>query len=254
MIYLLKSRNLVLPDLNIDRLMELTEIKAGKTGHGLLIERDGGIKGDTDTVKQIREDIEKHDKFVIPDHFVVSAVFQKYGIKNANRRIYPEDILKPAVEEYLKTKVHGFGNAAIGALDHPLNSSALSLHDVTHKILDLKWVNNTLIGEMELHLSPGYRRYGICSTSGDLAANLILDNILIGVSSRGVGDVQEKYGDYIVSEYELISWDVVAEPSTPNAFIDFEMSNLEQFIESDSTKDEKKSINEKMEHISKLLL
>ena len=55
----------------------IKEIKAGQTGYGLLIERDGGIKGDTDVINQIKEDINHHDKFVIPDHFIVSAVLQK---------------------------------------------------------------------------------------------------------------------------------------------------------------------------------
>ena len=68
---------------------QLTEIKAGQCGHGLLIEHDGHIIGKKDTIQQIKEDIEAGHKFVIPDDFIVSAVFQKYGIKNANGRIYP---------------------------------------------------------------------------------------------------------------------------------------------------------------------
>lgn len=72
----------------------IKEIKKGETGKGLLIENDGHIIGNQDTIQQIKEDIAHHDKFVIPDKFTVKAVFQKYGIKNANGRIYPEDILK----------------------------------------------------------------------------------------------------------------------------------------------------------------
>ena len=110
---------------------QLTEVKAGQTGHGLLIEHDGRIIDKKDTVQQIKEDIENNHKFVIPDDFIVSAVFQKYGIKNANGRIYPEDVLKREVQKYLENQVAN--HCAIGALDHPA-ASTLSGHDVTHNI------------------------------------------------------------------------------------------------------------------------
>lgn len=232
----------------------IKEIKAGETGYGLLIERDGGIKGDNDVISQIKEDISHHDKFVIPDHFIVNAIFQKYGIKNANGRIYPENILKPEVERYINECINGFGNTAIGSLDHPVQSS-LSLHDVTHKILNLAWNNHTLIGEMELHLSPGYRRYGICSTSGDLAANLILDGIQIGVSSRALGNVVQKLGALIVDDsLELIGWDIVATPSTPNAWITTDAAKLKPFMENKEEDEENKDrIDETLEKAKNLI-
>lgn len=232
----------------------LCEVKAGETGMGLLVERDFHITGNDEMIKQIREDINSDKKFVIPDKFVVSAIFQKYGVKNANGRIYPENVLKPEVDRYIKEKIHGFGNCAIGALDHP-SASSLSLHDVTHKILDMRWEGCTLVGEMELHLSPGYRKYGVCSTSGDLAANLILDNILIGVSSRALGNVIDKYGTLIVDDdLELIGWDVVCENSTPGAHIATNPSDLEQFIENKKQSEGKKNVNEKLDRLGKILL
>ena len=81
---------------------QLVEIKRGQVGTGLLIEHDGHIIGKSDIINQIKEDIDAHHKFVIPDDFVVSAVFQKYGIKNANGRIYPENILKREVQKYME--------------------------------------------------------------------------------------------------------------------------------------------------------
>lgn len=136
------------------------------------------------------------------------------------------------------------------------NSSSLSLHDVTHKILDLRWQGCTLLGEMELHLSPGYRKYGICSTSGDLAANLILDGILIGVSSRALGNVIDKYGTLIVDDdLELIGWDIVCENSTPGAHISTNPKDLEQFIESKEQDETKQQIQEsKLDRLNKILL
>lgn len=230
----------------------LTEIKAGKTGHGLLIEHDGHIIGKDDTIRQIREDIEAGHKFVVPDDFVVSAVFQKYGIKNANGRIYPEDILKREVQKYLENQVAN--RSAVGALDHPSYSS-LSGHDVAHRILDLRWEGRTLVGEMKLHLSPGYKRHGVCSTSGDLVANMILDGIRIGVSSRAVGSVEDKYGTLIVGDdLELVGWDDVLEPSTSNAWIATDAGDLQPYIEGDETRKDRPQLSEKLEKVRKILL
>ena len=230
---------------------QLVEIKNGQTGTGLLIEHDGHIIGKSDTINQIKEDIDAHHKFVIPDDFIVSAVFQKYGIKNANGRIYPESVLKREVQKYLENQVARA--SAVGALDHP-NYSSLSGHDVAHRILDLRWEGKTLVGEMKLHLSPGFKKYGVCSTSGDLVATMIIDGVRIGVSSRGVGSVEQKFGTLMVGDdFELVGWDDVLEPSTNNAWIATDMSDLQPYIETDCTKLCKPNLTEKIEKIGKIL-
>ncbi len=232
-------------------LEQLNEIKAGQTGYGLLIEHDGHIIGKKDTIMQIKEDIAHHDKFVIPDDFIVSAVFQKYGVKNANGRIYPEAILKREVQKYLENQIAM--HTSVSALDHP-SSSSLSGHDVAHRILDLRWEGHTLVGEMKLHLSPGYKRYGVCSTSGDLVANMILDDIRVGVSSRAVGSVEEKLGVLMVGDdLELICFDNVLEPSTPNAWVAREFEDLRPFIENNQNK-KGPVLNEKIAKINSILL
>ena len=235
---------------NYSFLSQLNEVKKDHTGTGLLIENDGHIIPPKDTISQIKEDIETGHKFVMPDDFIVSAVFQKYGIKNANGRIYPENVLKTQVEKYIQERV--MTGCAIGALDHP-QASSLSGHDVAMNILNLEWQGRTLVGEMKLHLSPGYKRYGICSTSGDLVANMLLDNILIGVSSRGVGSVKNQGGVLVVDDdYDIICWDVVMEPSTNQAFIKLNRADLQPFIESKTH--ENTPINEKISRLEKILL
>ena len=232
------------------KIGNLNEVKRGQTGTGLLIENDGHIIPPKDTLSQIREDINNGSKFVIPDDFIVSAVFQKYGIKNANGRIYPENVLRTQVDKYIRERVNN--NCAIGALDHPAASS-LSGHDVAMNILNLEWQGRTLVGEMKLHLSPGYKKYGICSTSGDLVANMLLDNLLIGVSSRGVGSVKNQGGILVVDDdYDIICWDVVLEPSTPMAYIKSNRSELEPFLESKETN--KNLVNEKLNRMEKILI
>lgn len=228
-----------------DNLTDIREVKAGESGSGLLIERDGHIIANSDTVKQINEDIGSNKQFVIPDHFVVSAVFQKYGIKNANGRIYPEDVLRREVDRYIKERVET--RCAVGSLDHP-SSSALSGHDISHNILNLNWEGRTLVGEMELHLSPGFRRYGVCSTSGDLVACMLIDNLLVGVSSRALGSVEKRFDAlYVGDDLDLVCWDVVLEPSTSSAYIKRTREELTPYIESRS-----KSGDSLMERIKKV--
>ena len=80
---------------------DLQEIKKGATGYGLLIENDGYISADlTQHNKQLKESFDESDEWFVPKPFIVDAVFQKYDIKNANGRIYPEAILKREVEKY----------------------------------------------------------------------------------------------------------------------------------------------------------
>ena len=82
----------------------LKEIKTGKTGFGLLIENDGYISMSDGKNKELLESHKLNEsfggEFHCPYPFVVSAVFQKYGVKNANGRIYPEEVLKKEVEKY----------------------------------------------------------------------------------------------------------------------------------------------------------
>lgn len=230
---------------------QLVEVKKGETGTGLLIEYDGHINSNADIIKQIHEDIDNNHKFIIPEHFVVPAVFQKYGIKNANNRIYPEEILRREVDKY-QSKIEK--HCALGSLDHP-SSSTISGHDISHNILNLSWQNRTLIGEMELHLSPGYIKYGVCSTSGDLAANMLLSGYLIGVSSRGVGSVEQKYGQYIVcDDYEIVCWDIVIEPSTPGAFIQNSHADIDQYVENTNRNKTPVLEDRKLDDIENILL
>ena len=80
---------------------ELKGIKKGKFGTGLLIENDGYISLDTEKNKYLKESYDGNE-WHVPYPFIVHAVFQKAGIKNANGRVYPRDILEKQVEEYQK--------------------------------------------------------------------------------------------------------------------------------------------------------
>ena len=213
--------------------MQLVEIKKNNTGTGLLIENDGYISMDVGENKKLFESIRMNEDidggWNIPKPFVVSAVFQKYGIENANGRIYPEDVLRSQVEKYMQ-KVQD--RRGYGETNHPEDSS-VNLSRIGMNIIELHWEGQTLVGKMEIPVTEGFRRLGIVSTCADEVANLLINNLKIGVSSRGLGSVEQRYGKYMVgNDYELICWDVVSDPSTPNAWISTNEEELQQYVES----------------------
>lgn len=197
---------------------KIVEIKRGEVGTGLLIENDGYISLDDSKNSKLLESIKnlnESDSYC-PYPFIVSAVFQKYGIENANGRIYPENVLKREVAKYLE-KIKE--KRAIGEANHP-NDSTIDLSRVAMNIIELHWEGHTLVGQLEILTSPGFRKYGIISCEGDKIANLLLQGIKIGVSSRGLGTVTKRLGAlYVSDDYEIVCWDIVSDPSTPNAWI-----------------------------------
>ena len=227
---------------------DLREIKRGEFGTGLLIENDGYISmTESANNKKIYESI-SDGEWNVPYPFVVDAVFQKFDVKNANGRVYPERVLKKQVEIY-QQKINE--HRAYGELNHPAEST-IDLGRISHNIIELHWEGRTLVGKLELNISEGFRRFGVVSTMGDMAANHLLNGYKIGVSSRGVGSVEQKLGQTIVGDdFELICWDIVSDPSTPGAYIG-QKEELTQYVEEKSN--EKKAVNEKLNKINKILL
>ena len=224
----------------------LVEIHKGESGTGLLIEHDGYISIDCGDNKKLFEEINSNteDDFHCPRHFIVSAVFQKYGVENANGRIYPEHVLKKEVERYM-TMVKE--RNAIGELNHP-SESIIDLSRVAMNIIELHWEGKTLVGKLELLTSPGFRKYGIISNQADQVANLILSGIKVGVSSRGLGTVTNRMGVlYVSDDYEIVCWDIVSDPSTPQAWITPEDNIPQQYIESVENDDSKSKLFEDLE-------
>ena len=230
----------------------LVERHKGESGTGLLIEHDGYISSDCGDNKKLFEEINSNteDDFHCPRHFIVSAVFQKYGVENANGRIYPEHVLKKEVERYM-AKINE--KRAIGELNHP-SESVIDLSRVAMNIIELHWEGRTLVGKLELLTSPGFRKYGIISNQADQTANLLLSGIKIGVSSRGLGTVTNKMGVlYVSDDYEIVCWDIVSDPSTPQAWITPEDNIPQQYIESVENNDSKSKLFEKLDKFNEWL-
>lgn len=211
--------------------MQLTEIKKGQTGSGLLIENDGYISLNDKENKLIKEAIEAGGFEELPKPFVLSAVFQKYGVENANGRIYPENILKREVQKYQQAIQE---RRAYGECNHP-ESSSIDVGRIAMNILELHWEGRTLVGKIELPITEGFRKLGIVSTCADMVAQWIISGLKIGVSSRGLGSVKQEFGKLIVGDdFEIVCWDVVSQPSTPGAWIGENPETLRQYVESEA--------------------
>lgn len=138
--------------------------------------------------------------------------------------------------------------------NHP-SDSTIDLGRISHNIIELHWVGKTLVGKMELNISEGFRRNGICSSLGDTVALLLLNGYLIGVSSRAVGSVEQRLGQTIVGDdLEIICWDIVSDNSTPGAKISMNgPEELQQYIENDNTKKNKSKLDEKLSKVEQIL-
>ena len=200
---------------------------------GVLIESDAGFISPLDSrntpfINEIKK-LDSGVRISNDEPLVVYVVLQKYAVKNRNGRIYPENILRREVEKYQQVIRE---RRAVGELDHP-DTSIIASDRISHNILETWWEGKTLMGKMEVLMSPGYINYGIVSTKGDEVANLLRNNIMIGVSSRGLGSLREVSGDLIVQDdFEIICWDVVTAPSTPGSWIFGEKSEARPFVES----------------------
>jgi hypothetical protein len=135
------------------------------------------------------------------------GLFQKANAQNANGRIYTTDILKREIEKLIAPIKE---RKLVGQLDHP-QSATIEFSKASHLISGLQFddASGEAVGELEL-LSTPY---------GKIAESLIDANVKIGISSRGLGTVR-KQDEYLVvnDDFQLITFDLVAEPSTPGAY------------------------------------
>jgi hypothetical protein len=207
-------------------------LKRGESGWGGLIEHDAGyISPDEPRNQAFINEIKKLEtgKLVIVEPLIVYVVLQKYGILNRNGRVYPEAVLKTQDKLYQEAIRE---RRAVGELDHP-ESSIIAGDRISHNIIETWWEGHTLMGKMEIVMSPGFINLGIISCKGDDVANLLRNRIKIGVSSRGVGSLVEgKNGEQIVQDdFEIICWDVVTAPSTPGSWIGRSREEMGQYVE-----------------------
>jgi len=136
----------------------------------------------------------------------IKGCFQRADEANNNKRIYRKPLLEREITKLADALVE---RRLMGELDHPQNDS-VKLSNVSHLITGLNMKGNEVIGEAEILNTP----------AGKVAQALIEGGVKIGISSRGMGTVTEELDGkrYVNEDFKLITWDIVADPSTRGAY------------------------------------
>jgi len=218
--------------------MGIKILKENEEGFGILIEGDAGSVSEVLQGQIINEEISK-DSIDLSGPIYYYATLQKYGVENRNGRVYPEDILRREVENYREVIAR---NSSFHELDHPQESVISLKGGSPHRIVDMFWKDNVLIGKLEILVSEGFRRGGIISCNGDLVAHYLSYGMTLGISSRGVGSLKKINGKNVVQgDFELICWDIVSSPSTPGSYL---YKDPQDFKKYDEVLSEPKEIEE----------
>jgi hypothetical protein len=174
-----------------------------------------------DELEILKEDIEG-----MPGEkaFKIKGPFLQADVKNKNGRTYPRPLVEREVNTYVMDKVSK--KRALGELDHAY-TPYVNLHRASHLIESLVMNDKgTVMGCAKLIDTP----------MGKIAKTLVSEGVVLGVSSRSVGtlgkDEDSKAGK-MVENFKLITVDIVADPSTPGAFVECVMENKEYIIDGD---------------------
>ena len=165
---------------------------------------DGGVCQDLLT--------EAEKKFISEGGCMLSGLMQEAEVENGNGRMYSKKILMREVENY-KRLVQA--NRALGELDHP-DSPIVNLNNASHLVTDIWMEGPKCFGKIKVLPTP----------SGQILQALVQSGVQLGISSRGLGSL-EKQGNInmVQDDFQLICFDMVSDPSTPNAFMNLQESN-----------------------------
>ena len=148
-------------------------------------------------------------------NYFIEGVFMQSNQKNRNGRIYEKKNLEKAVEKYVTEQVKT--GRAVGELNHP-EGPTVNLDKVSHKITDLHWQGNDVVGKASILNTP----------MGNIVSGLLEGGVKLGVSSRGMGSLVQKNGAmYVKDDFMLSTVDIVQDPSAPEAFVNGIMEGVD---------------------------
>jgi len=151
--------------------------------------------------------------------YMIEGVFMQAEAQNRNGRVYPKKTLESATKKYQTEQVSR--GRAVGELGHP-DSPTINLDRVSHKIVELNWDGDNVMGKAEILETP----------MGKIVRGLMDGEVQLGVSTRGMGSLKQEKGKTVVSEDFILSTvDIVQDPSAPDAFVNGIMEGCEFFIE-----------------------
>ena len=147
--------------------------------------------------------------------YVIEGVFAQAEQKNRNGRIYPKPIMEAAVEKYVDEQVSK--GRAVGELNHP-DGPTVNLDKVSHLINDLHFEGNDVVGKASILDTP----------MGNIVQGLLEGGVNLGVSTRGMGSLEQRNGAmYVKDDFVLSTVDIVQDPSAPGAFVNGIMEGVE---------------------------
>ena len=155
------------------------------------------------TPQQITESMSTND-----GKLIVKGVLQRAEAQNQNGRVYPKDLLTREAKKYTENFIQQ--KRALGELDHP-DSSVVNLQNASHNVMEMHFNGNDLVGTVEVLGRP----------SGNILKELFKSGIKLGISSRGLGSVENigEGAQEVQPDFELIAFDFVSNPSTHGAFL-----------------------------------
>jgi hypothetical protein len=133
----------------------------------------------------------------------MKGIFIQGGVKNANERVYPVTEIENAVKTLNEQITEG--HSVLGEVDHP-DDLKINLDRVSHMITNMWMDGPNGFGKLKILPTP----------MGQLVKTMLESGVKLGVSSRGSGNVDDRDGR--VSDFEIITVDIVAQPSAPNAY------------------------------------
>jgi hypothetical protein len=149
---------------------------------------------------------EEEKRFVAAGGMYLTGKLQQANTQNGNGRVYPYEVLVREVENYKKLVKE---NRALGELDHP-DDSVINLKNASHLVTSIWMDGDTVMGKVKVLNTP----------SGQVLKSLVESGVKLGISSRGMGSVENRKGQTVVQDdFQLICFDFVSEPSTPEAFM-----------------------------------
>lgn len=147
--------------------------------------------------------------------FAIEGIFMQAETKNRNGRIYPRGIMEGAVNKYIEDQVSK--GRAVGELNHPTGPT-INLDKVSHKIDELKWDGNNVIGRATILETP----------CGQIVRGLLEGGVKLGVSTRGMGSLEQREGvNYVKPDFVLSTVDIVQDPSAHDAFVNGIMEGVD---------------------------
>ena len=149
----------------------------------------------------------------------IEGIFMMADSKNRNGRIYESKVLQPAVQKYIEEQVKT--GRAVGELNHP-DGPTINLDKVSHLITKLEWNGTNVIGKAKILDTP----------MGQIVKGLLEGGVKLGVSSRGMGSLEQREGvNYVKDDFHLATVDIVQDPSAPSAFVNGIMEGVEWIYE-----------------------